>query len=58
METPEFVPATLPERVGTPEIDLFKIAGKSISGWVVVSPNLRAFWSVRKRNDRKLRAIN
>lgn len=34
METPESVPATLPERVGTPGIDLFKIAGKSISGWV------------------------
>ena len=28
------VPATLPERVGTAGIDIFKIAGKSISGWV------------------------
>ncbi len=34
METSESVPATLPERVGTAGIDIFKIAGKSISGWV------------------------
>src|SRR5713101_8277550 len=34
METPESAPATPPKRGGTPGIDIFKIAGKSISGWV------------------------
>jgi len=34
METPKSAPATPPKRGGTPGIDIFKIAGKSISGWV------------------------
>jgi hypothetical protein len=34
MEAPESASATPPERGGTPGIDIFKLAGKSISGWV------------------------
>lgn len=34
MEIPESAQATTPEREGTPGIDIFQIAGKSISGWV------------------------
>ena len=34
METPESTQATPPEREGTPGIDIFQIAGQSISGWV------------------------
>ena len=34
METSVSAPANAPEREGTPGIDIFKMAGKSISGWV------------------------
>ncbi len=34
MKSPESAQATPPEREGTPGIDIFTIAGKSISGWV------------------------
>ncbi len=34
METPESASATPPKRGGTPGIDIFMLAGKSISGWV------------------------
>jgi Mu transposase-like protein len=34
METSVSAPANAPGRKGTPGIDIFKIAGKSISGWV------------------------
>ncbi len=39
METSDASPSTSPTRKGTPGIDIFKIAGKSISGWV---PSLKS----------------